>query len=118
MTVLVTGATGFTGGHLARMLASCGHEVRALVRPATLVKEPGKPRELTAHGIEVAEGDITDERSLDAAMRDVDVVYNLAAVYREAGVSADAYRRVNAAGPGRVIEAAARAAAASSRPCP
>ena len=29
---LVTGATGFTGGHLARMLVGRGHQVRALVR--------------------------------------------------------------------------------------
>jgi len=106
---LVTGATGFTGGHLARMLASRGHQVRALVREATVARDPAKARDLSGHGIEIVPGDITDERSLDAAMQDVDVVYNLAAVYREAGVSADAYRAVNAAGPGRVIEAAARA---------
>ena len=109
MRDLVTGATGFTGGHLARMLASRGHQVRALVRDATLARDPDKARELTAHGIDIAAGDVADERSLDAAMRDVDVVYNLAAVYREAGVSTEAYRSVNAAGPGRVIEAAARA---------
>ena len=34
MTTLVTGATGFIGGNLARTLAARGQEVRALVRPA------------------------------------------------------------------------------------
>ena len=35
MKVLVTGATGFTGGHLARALKARGHDVRAMVRPST-----------------------------------------------------------------------------------
>ena len=33
MTVLVTGATGFLGSHVARLLAERGERVRALVRP-------------------------------------------------------------------------------------
>jgi dihydroflavonol-4-reductase len=106
---LVTGATGFTGGHLARMLAARGHHVRALVREATL-RDSAKTGELTAHGIELMPGDVTDAASLDAAMHGVDVVYHLAAIYREAGVPAATYRMVNATGVGRVIEAAARAA--------
>ena len=36
MNVLVTGATGFTGGHLARHLAAHGTRVAALVRPGSL----------------------------------------------------------------------------------
>lgn len=109
MRDLITGATGFTGGHLARMLASRGHQVRALVREATLARDPAKAADLTPHGIDIVPGDLADERSLDAAMHGVDVVYNLAAVYREAGVSTDTYRAVNATGVGRVIEAAGRA---------
>ena len=108
MRDLVTGATGFTGSHLARMLASRGHQVRALVRAATL-RDPAKTADLTAHGIDIVAGDLADERSLNAAMKGVDVVYNLAAVYREAGVRADTYRTVNAAGVGHVIDAAGRA---------
>lgn len=108
MSDLVTGATGFTGGHLARALAARGHPVRALVRAATLARDPAKARELEAHGVELITGDLGDDRALDAAMAGVDVVYNLAAVYREAGVSSDTYRAVNATAVGRVIDAAAR----------
>src|SRR5690348_1985877 len=46
-TILVTGATGFTGGNLARRLAAQGENVRALVRNAE------KAQSLAADGIEV-----------------------------------------------------------------
>jgi uncharacterized protein YbjT (DUF2867 family) len=35
MKIALTGATGFIGGYLLRALAEAGHEVRALVRPAS-----------------------------------------------------------------------------------
>jgi len=102
---LVTGATGFTGGHLARTLAASGHAVRALVR------DPARARELEDAGIELSVGDLRDPTSVARACEGVDVVYNLAAVYRQAGVSAAIYRAVNAAAVGTVVSAAARAGA-------
>ena len=103
MRVLVTGATGFTGGHLARALAARGDNVRALVRDAA------RARELRVEGIELVSGDLRDAAALETAVRGVRVVYNIAAIYRQAGVSTDAYRAVNATAVRRVIEAAARA---------
>jgi len=103
--VLVTGATGFTGGHLARALASRGHSVRALVR------DPGPASSLAAAGIVLATGDLRDERAVSDAAAGVDVVYHIAAIYRQAGISAATYREVNAVAPGRVVEAAARGGA-------
>jgi nucleoside-diphosphate-sugar epimerase len=102
--VLVTGATGFTGGHLARALSAAGHEVSALVRDRT---RPGAV-DLEHAGIALAVGDLRDDAALTAAMSGVDVVYHLAAIYRQVGVSADTYRAVNAEGAGHVVEAAFR----------
>ena len=101
MRVLVTGASGFTGGHLARYLALRGHEVRALVRNA------GAVRERQLQNIEYHQGDLRDSASIHRAAAGVDVVYHIAAIYREAGLADAAYRAINAAAVGTVIEAAA-----------
>ena len=105
MRVLVTGATGFTGGHLARSLARRGHRVRGLVRPAS--RDRTAP--LSASGVEAALGDLTDAGSLAPACAGVDVVYHIAATYRTAGQPDSAYRAVNAEGT-RALLAAARQA--------
>lgn len=100
MRALVTGATGFTGSHLARWLVRRGDDVRALVR------HPEQAAELRAAGIELARGDLRDVDSLRAAMVGVDVVYNIAALYRAAGLPAGEYRQVNALAVGTIVEAA------------
>ncbi|HXW03707.1 MAG TPA: NAD-dependent epimerase/dehydratase family protein [Vicinamibacterales bacterium] len=101
MRVLVTGATGFTGGHVARGLAGRGWDVRALVR------DPPRAATLSRAGIELVTGDLTDEASLRRAARDRDVVFNIAALYREAGLRSDAYLAVNATAVGQLVHAAA-----------
>jgi nucleoside-diphosphate-sugar epimerase len=105
--VLVTGATGFTGGHLARALAAAGHDVSALVRDRAA--EPTAA--LARAGITPISGDLRDPGTLTAATAGVEVVYHLAAIYRQAGVPADTYRAVNAVGSQLVVEAASRAGA-------
>lgn len=103
MRVLVTGATGFTGGHLARALAARGRLVRSLVR------DPARARDLEASGIELARGDLLDRGSVEAALSGIDVVYNIAAIYREAKTAPEMYRAVNATAVRDLVEAASRA---------
>lgn len=104
MTVLVTGVTGFTGGHLARHLASEGRSVRGLVRPVSLVRA-----DPLSTVMELSTGDLTDPGSLARACAGVDTVYHIAATYRTAGQSDDAYRAVNVQGTGNLLRAAAEA---------
>jgi dihydroflavonol-4-reductase len=108
--VLVTGATGFTGGHLARTLAERGDQVKALVRPRSL--ERFRTSAAAAAGVEAVSGDLADPASVARASEGVSVVYHIAATYREAGQPDSAYRAVNVEGTRHVLEAA-RAANAS-----
>ena len=104
MKVLVTGATGFTGGHLAQYLSARGEAVRALVRPRSRAKFEASP--LPAKGVVAVEGDLTDAAALKRAAEGVDVVYHIAATYREAGQPDAAYRAINVDGTRNVLEAA------------
>jgi dihydroflavonol-4-reductase len=102
--VLVTGATGFTGGHLATTLATRGYEVRALVRPRSIGRFERSAA--AAAGVQAVRGDLTDAPALSAAAAGVDVVYHIAATYREAGQPDAAYREVNVRGTENVLVAA------------
>lgn len=80
-----------------------GHEVRALVR------DPARTADLAGTKLELVEGDLRDPAALARAVTGVDVVYHIAAIYRQAGVSRDTYRAVNATAVGQLVEAAGQA---------
>jgi nucleoside-diphosphate-sugar epimerase len=104
MRALVTGATGFTGGHLARHLRNRGYGVRALVRG-----EDQRSAALAALGIELSIGDLTDRAALVRALGGVDIVYNIGATYRQAAASKDEYSAINARAVADLVEVSALA---------
>jgi dihydroflavonol-4-reductase len=71
--VLVTGASGFLGWHVARLLEERGYRVRALVRPGSRIT--GLDAEITA-------GDLRDAASLERAMAGCGLLFHVAADYR------------------------------------
>jgi nucleoside-diphosphate-sugar epimerase len=80
-----------------------GHDVRVLVRGSD------GTHALADAGLQVAAGDLTRPESLGEALAGVAVVYNIAALYRQAGLPRDTYHRVNARAVGDLVERAAAA---------
>ena len=74
MRVLVTGAAGFLGSYLVERALAGGHEVRALVRPAT-----DRARLEWADRVELHRGDLRVDAGLAEALDGVDAVTHLAA---------------------------------------
>ncbi|MHB8875734.1 MAG: NAD-dependent epimerase/dehydratase family protein [Myxococcaceae bacterium] len=68
MKILVTGGTGFLGGHLVPRLAAAGHQVRVLAR--TPPPNPGP--------VEYLPGDLKDQASVKKALQGVEAIYHLA----------------------------------------
>jgi nucleoside-diphosphate-sugar epimerase len=98
--ILVTGASGFTGGHLCRRLFSEGHRVRALVRNKT------QEEDLRCQGIEPVVGDLRDRESLERAVVDVEIVYHIAASYRHGSLSRQEMFATNVQGTKDLLDAA------------
>ncbi|MCA9521164.1 MAG: SDR family oxidoreductase [Myxococcales bacterium] len=75
MKVLVTGANGFIGGHLTKILVDEGYDVRCMVQPGTSTELLG------GLDVEIVDGDLLDPSSLRLALRDCQQLYHLAAIY-------------------------------------
>ena len=102
MKALITGGTGFLGANLAHGLLKQGWDVRILRRATSPLDAV---RDLS---VEHAIGDVTDSRSLLAAMQDVAVVFNVAAVSSYWRNTAELIYKVNVDGTRNVFEAAAQ----------
>jgi len=77
--------------------------VSALVRTGSAAAEA-----LARSGVALAMGDLRDPAALAAATAGVDVVYNIAAIYRQAGLPDETYRAVNATAVQHLVEVSAR----------
>jgi nucleoside-diphosphate-sugar epimerase len=110
MKVVITGATGFVGGAIARRLAGEGLDVHVLARPAAdLARLGGVP-------VSPVPGDITDPATLAHAFDGADWVIHAAGMLGRAGVAEETYVRVNAEGTRNVLAAVTEARAAGRMP--
>lgn len=101
MRNLVTGGTGFTGSHLVERLLERGDDVVALDHEPGLFAE-----QLEEAGADLVLGSVTNQEVLDAATEGVDVVYHLAAAFRDLNAPKSVYWDVNVEGTRNVLEAA------------
>ncbi len=101
MKLLVTGATGFVGLHVARCAVARGHRVRVLAR------DPAKAARLFPEGaVEIAAGDMTDAGAVRAALADCDGLVHAAAAVSLDPRDAARLLRDNVAGAATVIGSA------------
>jgi dihydroflavonol-4-reductase len=96
----VTGATGFLGSHVARVLAEQGADLRLLVRRTSNLKN------LEGLKAETAVGDLRDAASLEKAMSGCDTVFHVAADYRLWVRDPGEMYRSNVEGTRSILEAA------------
>ncbi|MGA7081157.1 MAG: hopanoid-associated sugar epimerase [Terriglobales bacterium] len=100
MKAFVTGATGFLGSHVARVLAEQGAELRLLVRPTSDL------RNLEGLNADRVVGDLRDSASLEKALAGCEVVFHVAADYRLWVRDPDQMYRSNVEGTRSLLEAA------------
>jgi dihydroflavonol-4-reductase len=100
MLAFVTGATGFLGSHVARVLAGQGADLRLLVRPTSSLKN------LEGLKGDAVTGDLRDPESLEKAMSGCDTVFHVAADYRLWVQNPQEMYRSNVDGTRAILEAA------------
>jgi len=103
MNVLVTGATGFVGANVARLLVAEGHRVRVLARPASSVTA------LEGCAVEVVRGDVLEPDSVARAIQGCAQVFHLAADYRLWAKDPSEIYRNNVDGTRNMLEACVQA---------
>jgi len=101
MKIVVTGASGFLGGHLIEEMVSKGYDVIGMVRKSSDTSF------LRSLGVKLRVGDLTIPESLEQATRDIDIVIHLAAYYTFFGEK-EMYRRINVEGTRLLLEASLR----------
>lgn len=100
MLAFITGATGFLGSHVARVLAENGADLRLLVRPSSNL------RNIEGLKADRAPGDLRHALSIEKAMSGCDVVFHVAADYRLWAPDSDQMYRSNVEGTKTILNAA------------
>jgi dTDP-L-rhamnose 4-epimerase len=107
MRILVTGGAGFIGSHLADLLLEQGHEVVAFDSLEEQV-HPGRLRPgYLSDGVELIVGDVRDREAVVSAIRNVDVVFHLAAAVGvgQSMYELERYTSVNSLGTASLLQA-------------
>ncbi len=104
MTILVTGGSGFVGGHLIERLVAAGEPVRALARSRVAAETVAR------YGADPVMGDLADADTLARAAAGCQDVIHSAAMMTE-WASYEAFERVNVTGTASLLDAAKRAGA-------
>jgi len=100
MRYAVTGATGFVGGALVRLLRANGHDVVALVRNRE------RAEALSTAGVTLVEGDLDDSAALDRLVAGADGLFHVAGWYKLGDARPENGWRVNVDGTANVLAAA------------
>src|ERR1700739_1487116 len=100
MLTFLTGATGFLGSHVARVLSQEGANLRLLIRPTSNL------RNLEGVKAETVTGDLRDPASLEKAMSGCETVFHVAADYRLWVRDPAEMYRSNVEGTGAILGAA------------
>jgi dihydroflavonol-4-reductase len=100
LKTFVTGATGFLGSHVARVLADQGADLRVLARPTSNL------RNLVGLKADIVTGDLRDSASLEKAISGCDTVFHVAADYRLWVRDPDEMYRSNVEGTRAILDAA------------
>jgi nucleoside-diphosphate-sugar epimerase len=103
MRYAMTGATGFLGGVLARMLVDGGHDVVALVR------QPEAASDLRDLGVTLVPGDLDDDAALDRLLDGAEGFFHVAGWFKFGRRERDLLHAVNVQGTRNALEAARRA---------
>src|SRR5215831_2388354 len=103
MATLITGATGFVGLHVARLLVERTKDVRVLVRPTS------DRRFIQSLPVSFYEGDLRNASSLTKALEGVTTVFHVAADYRLWSRDPNELYESNLRGTNNLISAARKA---------
>ena len=109
MRVMLTGGTGFLGGHVMRALVEAGHEVRALVRDPAKLERATDLHRIERGAVRAVPGDILDRSSVDAAVTGADACVHTAAFTTLDPAEMPKALTVNAPGARNVLDAAVAA---------
>ena len=100
MKILMTGATGYIGAHTAKQFSGAGYELRLLLRPSS------KLDLLTGLEYERAEGDITQQDSVERALDGVDALVHMAGNTSFLPKEKERVHEINVTGTRNVMQAA------------